>query len=78
MTDKLDAKTRYFVETKFMILKLLASDFLWWASGSKLMNGVVLLDKELLKKYLVLGNSYALYTSDRKAGELCDTIEKLL
>ncbi len=78
VTDKLDAKTRYFVETKFMILKLLASDFLWWASGSKLMNGVVLLDKELLKKYLVLGNSYALYTSDRKAGELCDTIEKLL
>jgi hypothetical protein len=78
VTDTLDISTRHYIESKFMLFKLLASDFLWWASGAVLFNVTVLLDKELIRKYLVLGNSYALYAPDRKVGELCDAIESLL
>jgi len=78
ITETLDTSTRHYIESKFMLFKLLASDFLWWASGVVLFNGNVILDKELIRKYLVLGNSYALYAPDPKVGELCDVIESLL
>ena len=75
---RLDAELRHSVETKFMAFKILASDFLWWASGKTLSTGQFLMDKDILRKYLTLTKTYAAHTNDDTIRDFVERIEELL
>ena len=69
-----DDELRQFLFKQLSLMKLIASDFLWWASGKKLYSGAIVYDAPVLHKFIALALAYGEYTKDNSIKELCEKI----
>ena len=66
---------RVHLETKFMLLKLFESDFLWWSSKTTLFNGIILFDANIIRTYVSNARLLGKHVNDNRIDYLCDLIE---